>query len=218
MNARVVVSGLECEWGCHIVDSLENAGFHVIADGPASLSAKRVVNQFPTVIVIGGDAIQSNLNDFLERSRHRNVAGIIVIGTGSYLEVIDALLHGADMYVNKSVALDELVHRIRVLVRAAVRHSDNNMQIIPESVCDNILPEAVRSNLTTIEARLLAALWAREHCVVTHDELMTQAWGKPVKRETLRWYVCQLRKKIESDLCLKVLSQSGIGYRLAHSE
>lgn len=218
MNARVVVSGLECKWGRHIVDSLENAGFHVIVGGPASLSAEQVVNQFPTVIVIEGDAIQSNLNDFLERLRHRNVAGIIVIGAGSYLEAIDALLHGADMYVNRSVALDELVHRIRVLARAAVGQSDNNMQIITESVCDNILPEAVRSNLTTIEARLLTALWEREHCVVTHDELMTQAWGRPVKRETLRWYVCQLRKKIENNLCLKVLTQSGVGYRLVHSE
>lgn len=140
---------------------------------------------------------------------------------------IEALDAGADDYVTKPFAVGELLARVRVALRHAVRSRSGGSVLQFESASVDLDKRVARRggqdiHLTPIEFRLLAALAKHLGMVVTHRQLLAEVWGPTHKDDThyLRIYMKQLRDKLEKDPVRPrhLITEIGIGYRLAAIE
>jgi two-component system KDP operon response regulator KdpE len=138
----------------------------------------------------------------------------------SKLEAFEA---GADDYVTKPFGIGELVARIRVALRHAVRARDGERVLaLEDATIDLDRRRALRGDaevrLTPIEFHLIAALAKHAGSVVTHRQLLREVWGPTHENDThyLRIYVKQLRDKLEVDPAnpRHFVTELAVGYRL----
>jgi two-component system KDP operon response regulator KdpE len=140
---------------------------------------------------------------------------------------LEAFAAGADDYVTKPFGVGELVARIRVALRHAVRMRDGERVLsLDDATIDleerRVLRGGAEVRLTPIEFRLVAALAKHAGRVVTHRQLLREVWGPTHENDThyLRIYVKQLRDKLEVDPAnpRHFLTELGVGYRLVPGE
>ena len=102
---------------------------------------------------------------------------------------------------------DSVTYRLGDLVIDSARHS--------------VMVSGQRIVLTPTEFRLLVALARRSGRTARHEDLVAEVWGVPGthRHKMLRLYVSYLRRKLEAGRKRPplVVSQRGIGYRLAHN-
>jgi two-component system, OmpR family, KDP operon response regulator KdpE len=138
---------------------------------------------------------------------------------------IKALDAGADDYLTKPFGAGELLARIRVATRHKVMRQSTTGE--PVFILDNLRVDMSRRqvflneqevHLTPIEYKLLTVLIQNAGKVVTHNQLLKEAWGPSYTKETqyLRVYMTQLRHKLELDPARPrfLINEPGIGYRL----
>ncbi len=203
---------------------LERDGFRVIeaADGPAALDA---LCEEPDLIVLDlmlpgldGLTITSSL-----RQRYRTPI-IILTARGETSERILGLQLGADDYIAKPFSPQELVAR----VRAVLRRADPTAAELPQPPLefDGLVLDPVShrvtldSQLVDLTAREFALLWfmARHpRQVFTRDQLLDHIWGSEFYGDpsTVTVHIRRLREKIERDPSKPsyLLTVWGIGYR-----
>jgi two-component system KDP operon response regulator KdpE len=139
---------------------------------------------------------------------------------------IDALDTGADDYITKPFGVGELLARVRVALRHAVRLQAGQILAFGNVKLDFEKRQAQRDgaeiHFTAIEFRLLASLAKHLGMVVTHRQLLQEVWGPSHVEHThyLRVYMKQLREKVEPDPVRPryLLTETGVGYRLVADE
>jgi two-component system, OmpR family, KDP operon response regulator KdpE len=150
---------------------------------------------------------------------------IVISARGQEKDKVAALDAGADDYLTKPFGVGELLARIRV----ALRHRDAQAGA-PEEPVFTLGPIRVdlakrqvfvgedEKHLTPTEYRLLTTLLRHAGKVLTHRQLLKEAWGPPYAGETqyLRVYMGQLRHKLEPDPARPryLVTEPGVGYRL----
>ena len=163
--------------------------------------------------------------EVIRRIREWSAMPILVLSARSHeRSKIEALDAGADDYVTKPFGVGELLARVRVAARRAVRQPTGDALLrLERAVIDLDRRTATRDgadlHLTPIEFRLLACLAKHADMVVTHRVLLTEVWGPSHAADThyLRIYMKQLRDKLEADPARPrhLLTETGLGYRLA---
>jgi two-component system KDP operon response regulator KdpE len=151
---------------------------------------------------------------------------IIVSAREREHDKVTALDAGADDYLTKPFGTQELLARIRVAMRHAVRAiqgDDNPIFSVGSLVVDlarrQVTVDGESVHLTPIEYKLLTTLVRYAGKVVTGRQLLKEVWGPSYTNESqyLRLYMAKLRHKLEKDPKdpRYLLTEPGVGYRLA---
>jgi two-component system KDP operon response regulator KdpE len=148
---------------------------------------------------------------------------VILSGRSQSAEKVQALDAGADDYVTKPFAMDELFARLRALSRRSVPSGDEPRVIIGRHQIDFATRTVTESggaeavHLTPTEWKMLQTLVRNPGKLVSQRELLTAVWGPEYTRESsyLRVYMGQLRRKLEPDppRPRHLITEPGMGYR-----
>jgi two-component system, OmpR family, KDP operon response regulator KdpE len=151
----------------------------------------------------------------------RDVPIIVLTVRDSQEHKVTALDAGADDYVTKPFAIEELLARIRAVGRRASGEPPRAVLSFGELEID-LAREAVKLSgellhLTPTEYRLLEAMATHPGKLLTHSWLLHQVWGPRYADEShyVRVYVRQLRRKLGDDPAAPryIVTESGLGYR-----
>lgn len=162
--------------------------------------------------------------EICKRVRQTSAVPIIFLtASDEEVNVVKGLDLGADDYVTKPFRLNELISRIKALLRRAnafqteiVELSSNEIKL--ELVHNRAFKAGNLLELTSTEFKLLSLLMKNPNLLLTRGVLLDKIWdnkGNFVDNNTLSVYISRLRNKIEDDpnYPQKLLNVRGIGYK-----
>ena len=141
---------------------------------------------------------------------------------------VEALDLGADDYVTKPFAMDELLARLRSAVRrsqtasgADAGHAESTVvagPLVIDLARKQVTREGAEIRLTPTEWAFLELLARHLGRLVTREQVLREVWGPGYEREGhyLRVYAAQLRRKLEVDPAAPrhLVTSPGLGYTL----
>lgn len=164
--------------------------------------------------------------DLCRSLRKNNIHTPILILTakGQLQDKVEGLNSGADDYLVKPFAFEELLARIRALIRRPKNNSGSLLQVEDLSL-DTISYEVKRNKkqiaLSKKEFALLEYLMRHKNTVVTKEQIMSSIWDydADVLPNTVEVYIGYLRNKIDKPFDTKPLIHTirGFGYKLGRS-
>ena len=178
------------------------------------------------------DVMMPKLDGFTVCARVREFSSmpiIMVTARGQDQDKIRGLDLGADDYLTKPFSVEELLARVRSVLRrsqfSANQESQNARPVVTlgdlmiDFAQHRVTMKDQEIDLTPIEYRLLAYLAQNAGRVVTQDLLLEHVWGEEYVGEShlLQVNVNRLRRKLEDDPARPryLLTKMGVGYMLA---
>jgi two-component system KDP operon response regulator KdpE len=151
-----------------------------------------------------------------------DVPVVVLTARDRQQDKIDALDAGADDYVTKPFDVEEVLARVRAVLRR-VPHATSTPSVVQVDALEiDLVRKQVRLDgevvhLTKTELALLEQLATQPGKLLTHEYLLRQVWGRGYGSESnyLRVYVGQLRRKLGDDAANPrlIVTEPGIGYR-----
>lgn len=150
------------------------------------------------------------------RAAGRSLPVLILTARDGWSEKVEGFRAGADDYMTKPFRVEELVMRLRALVRRAAGHAATRMACGPlsyDSQTGQFELDGLPLRLTALEWRVLSALMLRRDVVVDRLDLIERVYEGDADPDSnsLEVIVGRLRRKIGRDLIETV---RGRGYRL----
>jgi two-component system, OmpR family, response regulator len=141
---------------------------------------------------------------------------LVLTARGSWHEKVQGIDSGADDYVSKPFRVEEVLARLRALIRRATG------QVTPELRCGGVAldPRAAKVTLdgapvklTSHEFRVLSYLMHHRGRVVSQSELTEHIYAESADRDsnTVEVFIARLRRKLGASLIATV---RGLGYRM----
>ncbi|MFF2052115.1 response regulator [Leifsonia sp. NPDC058194] len=203
-------------------------GYDVLTASTGAEALSEAVEHHPDLVMLDLGMPELNGIEVIEGLRGWSAVPILVVSgrTGS-ADKVDALDAGADDYVTKPFAADELLARIRALTRRQTAGADEPVVTFGEVSVDLAAHQVTRATasgsehvrLTPTEWAILELLVRNPRRLVTRQALLTQVWGPQYTSDTgyLRLYLAQLRKKLEPEPSRPryLLTEPGMGYRFS---
>jgi DNA-binding response OmpR family regulator len=185
--------------------SLRFEGYEVLQAQDGRVALEKAVDEAPALIILDVMMPQMNGYEVLEELRRRGSTTPVVMlsAKGQEPDKILGLNLGADDYVAKPFGLNELLARIRAVLRrryrdqAPVRFSSTVVDLEAKTVAR----DGVTVELTAQEFKLLAHFLLHPGRTFSRDELLSGAWGFGYEgtARTVDNFVSQLRSKFEPD-------------------
>lgn len=190
-----------------VVDTVTGAGFGVTVVGDGA-SALRAISERPYDVVLLdlGLPVADGWHVLAVVERRRGPAVIVISARGEERDKVRALDMGADDYLAKPFGADELLARIRAVLRrvrppsaepGAVRWGPVTVDLGSRTV----YREGEEVRLSPTEHVLLAELARHAGRTLDHRTLLRRVWGPDHAAETgyLRAFIHRLRTKLEDD-------------------
>jgi two-component system response regulator MprA len=202
-----------------LVRGLGEEGFDVIAVGDGA-SALAHADDPPDGFVIDIGLPDADGRDLCQALRARGCEAPVLFLTArdAVPDRLAGFSAGGDDYVTKPFHFDEVVARLKALLRRSGTDLATTVEGLRlDPVAHAISAAGGEASLTPTEFRVLAALAAQPGAVVRRRELVRAAWpdGAIVHDNTLDQYVARLRRKlrdVEADA--GIATAHGVGYRL----
>ncbi len=150
------------------------------------------------------------------RTQGRLMPVLILTARGRWSEKVAGFDAGADDYLVKPFHIEELLARLRALMRRAAGHATaaiacGDLSVDTRAARATVKGEPIR--LTSHEYKVLAYLMHHRGRVVARGELIEHIYDQDFDRDsnTIEVFVGRLRRKIGAD---RILTERGLGYRL----
>jgi two-component system KDP operon response regulator KdpE len=146
---------------------------------------------------------------------------LVLSGRSDSTDKVEALDAGADDYVTKPFGMDELMARMRAVLR---RHASEDGapvvrfgNVLVDLASTRVTVGDAEVRLTPTEWHLLQVLVRHPGKLLSHRRLLAEVWGPGYEtaQGNLRLYVTQLRRKLEPDPARPryIRTEPGMGYR-----
>ena len=188
-----------------IKGELEYEGYKVCVKDDGRLGLEEALkNEYDLVIL---DVMLPSMNGFeicRRLKKEKNTTVIMLSAKDRVMDKVNGLQIGADDYIPKPFAIEELLARIEVVFRR--ENNLNNSIVRFKDITININSRTVKKNnneinLTNKEYELLMVLIDNKNKVVTREELLEKIWGYNYEPETnvIDVYVRYLRTKLSNE-------------------
>jgi two-component system, OmpR family, KDP operon response regulator KdpE len=197
--------------------TLRGAGFVVDTAATASDALTLAAATPPEAVILDLVLPDGNGTDVTRELRTWSDAPVIVLSAlGEERQKIAALDAGADDYVTKPFSVDELLARLRAVMRRSSATPEPVIEIgdLRVDVADRVVTvRGERVKLSPHEFGLLRVLAQNRGKLLTHRTLLREVWGPAYQVEAhyLHVYISHLRKKIPPGY---LVTEPGAGYRL----
>ena len=205
--------------------NLEARKYQVSTAGTGVDALQILAANHPDVLILDLGLPDIDGVDLIAQIRQSSRIPIIVLSARDReVDKVRALDAGADDYVTKPFGIDELLARLRVILRR------NDQQELPSKLISttdfeidfdklsvsNGSDESIK--LTKIEWGIMEFLAANPGKLLTSKQILTTVWGPAYAEDTqtLRVHISQLRRKLEPDPSSPryLITELGMGYRL----
>ena len=210
--------------------NLQLEGYEVIPASDGQQALERIENSMPDLVLL--DVMMPKMNGFSVCNRVREFSSvpiIIVTARGQDQDKVRGLDLGADDYLIKPFSVDELLARVRAVLRRSQFPPKENAQALPSATytgditidyAQRLVTKTGREiPLTPTEYSIIAYLAQHAGHVVTQDLLLEHVWGSEYLGEghMLQVNINRLRRKLEADAAQPryILTKIGVGYFLA---
>lgn len=151
------------------------------------------------------------------RAAGRSLPVLILTARSRWSEKMAGFQAGADDYMTKPFEMDEVVYRLRALIRRAAGHAQPELSCGPlrlDTLAGRFSLDGVPLQLTAQEFRILSYLMHHAGAVVSRTELMEHVYDRHFDSDSnvLEVLIGRIRRKLRTDLIHTV---RGLGYRLA---
>ncbi|HLL79113.1 MAG TPA: response regulator transcription factor [Ktedonobacteraceae bacterium] len=213
-----------------ITRNLQLEGYDVLAASDGQQALEQIEQKVPDLVLL--DVMMPRLDGFTVCHKVREFSSvpiIIVTARGQDQDKIRGLDLGADDYLTKPFSIDELLARVRAVLRRsqfAAKESSRGLQATTTTgelaidYAQHLVTLAGKEILLTpTEYRILAYLAQNAGRVVTQDLLLEHVWGSEYLGEShmLQVNINRLRRKLEDDPTHPryIQTKVGVGYSLA---
>jgi two-component system KDP operon response regulator KdpE len=220
--SRILVVDDEPQIVRALVINLRARKYEVDAAPDGATALRLAAERHPDVVLLDLGLPDMDGVDVIAGLRGWTRVPIIVLSarhaSGEKVEALDA---GADDYVTKPFAMDELLARLR----AAFRRADpgpgaavlETASFTVDLAAKKVVRDGADVRLTPTEWHLLEVLTRNAGRLITQRQLLQEVWGPSYGTETnyLRVYMAQLRRKLEPDPTRPrhLITEPGMGYR-----
>lgn len=206
-----------------LADALKLAGFETVAAADAMVAQTLLRSVKPDLLIVDINMPMMDGFEFIERIRGNgdNTPALMLSARGDRADITRGLTLGADDYVTKPFGLEELVLRVRAILRRS-----QFTEVVPTVLaCGPItLDEESHKvtfndevvDLSPTEFRLLHVLLESKGRVLSKAFLLDEVWGINFETETtvVDTYISYLRKKLHKDGFEGIRTVRGVGFQL----
>ena len=150
------------------------------------------------------------------RENDRKMPVLMLTARDRWSDKVAGIDAGADDYVAKPFHTEEVLARLRALIRRAAGHATSEIEVGPvrlDTRQSRVTMDGTPVKLTSHEFRLLSYLMHHKGEIVSRTELIEHLYDQDFDRDsnTIEVFVGRLRKKLHSDVIETV---RGLGYRI----
>ncbi len=221
-NDKVLIIEDEVKLARFVQLELEHEGYEVIVANDGRTGIEKFYDENPDIILL--DLMLPELSGIEVCRRIRKTSRVPIIMITAKGETMDKVLgldSGADDYVTKPFAIEEVLARMRVALKRVKNFSEkaNTVLRLKNLTIDTarrvVKVESDEIELTKREYELLLYLVKNKNIVITRDQILNNVWGYDYIGETnvVDVYVRYLRTKIDDKYDTKYIHTiRGVGY------
>jgi two-component system KDP operon response regulator KdpE len=200
---------------------LTKSGFQVEVANTGKSGLQKAYTCNPDAVIL--DIMLPDLDGWQICTRLRDMSDVPIImltAFGAEEDLIKGLNLGADEYIIKPVTTQELLARVRAVLRRKPRLSSDDLRsegdiftydkLVVDFGRHRVMVDGKRIHLSPTEFRLLSVLILRQQQMLSYEFLLEEVWGSEYRGEIdyLRLCINHLQRKIEKDPTKPVLIQN----------
>lgn len=199
-------------------------GFDVRTASSGACALDAVTTSRPDIVVL--DVGLPDIHGFrvakILRAAHGELPVLFLTARDSVRDRIAGLTTGGDDYVTKPFSIEEVVLRLRAILRRSLPHAADDDEVLryADLEIDEDVHRVTRAGrdivLSPTEFRLLHYLIANAGRVVTKQQILERVWDRTVGEESrvVDSYISYLRRKVDATGVPLIHTLRGIGYSL----
>lgn len=215
---RVLVVEDEPQLNLRLEQALEAAGFvvDVAYDGEEGFFLGETEPYDAVILDLGLPRLDGISTLRRWREENRTMPVLVLTARGRWAEKAQAFDAGADDYVTKPFEMDEVIYRIRALIRRAAGHANPELTCGPLRVdtrAGKVWMDGLPVQLTAQEYRILSYLIHHQERVVSRNEVLEHVYDRDFDNDSnvIDVLMARIRRKLKVDM---IQTLRGQGWRL----